>query len=96
MEKLILVYLIITFSENTSESAIFFLITEKVSCVYQGKTFVIEAQNNSAHAPYIQSATLNGKVLDKWYIRHSDIAAGAHLKLIMDENPNKNWGRTEN
>nr|MDA3881519.1 GH92 family glycosyl hydrolase [Prolixibacteraceae bacterium] len=62
---------------------------------YQGKTFVIEAQNNSAHAPYIQSATLNGKVLDKWYIRHSDIAAGAHLKLIMDENPNKNWGRTE-
>ena len=52
-----------------------------------GKRFTIEANNNSKENVYIQSATLNGKVLSKNFITHEDILNGGVLHLEMGNNP---------
>jgi predicted alpha-1,2-mannosidase len=57
-----------------------------------GKDFVIIAKNNSGKNIYIQSATLNGKPLDKPWFSHSDIANGGKLAFVMGPTPNKKWG----
>ena len=59
---------------------------------YPGRQFAIEAKNNSPENVYIQSATLNGKPLDKPWIYHSDVVKGATLILTMGPEPNTNWG----
>ena len=59
---------------------------------YSAKELVIETKDNSASTPYIQSVTLNGKPLQTFYFRHSDIVKGAHLIIDMGNKPNKNWG----
>lgn len=62
---------------------------------YPGRDFVIEARNNSPKNIYIQSATLNGKSLNKPWIYHSDVVKGAKLVLTMGPEPNMKWGSTE-
>lgn len=59
---------------------------------YPGRQFVIEARNNSPENVYIQSATLNGKSLNKPWVYHSDVVKGATLVLTMGPEPNKKWG----
>ncbi|MGI5974704.1 MAG: GH92 family glycosyl hydrolase [Paludibacter sp.] len=54
-----------------------------------GNKFVIEAKGNSKENVYIQSADLNGFVLDKNYIRYSDIVNGGKLTFEMGATPNK-------
>jgi len=54
--------------------------------------FIIETKNNSAENKYIQSATLNNKPLNDFYIRQSDINAGSTLILQMGKTPDKQWG----
>ena len=54
-----------------------------------GNKFVIEANNNSKENLYIQSATLNGRVLDKNFIRYDDIADGGIIRFEMGSQPNK-------
>ena len=54
-----------------------------------GNKFVIEANNNSKENLYIQSATLNGRVLDKNFIRYVDIADGGIIRFEMGSQPNK-------
>jgi predicted alpha-1,2-mannosidase len=56
------------------------------------KTFTIVAKNNSVENKYIQSATLNGRPLDKSWFTHSDIAGGGVLEFVMNNEPNKQWG----
>ncbi|HEY8968312.1 MAG TPA: GH92 family glycosyl hydrolase, partial [Puia sp.] len=56
------------------------------------RTFEIEAKNNSNENKYIQSATLNGKALDKPWIEHDDIKNGGSLIFEMGPKPNFNWG----
>jgi len=57
------------------------------------KEFIIEAENNSAENEFIQSATLNGKPLNRPWINHEDIMKGGRLILIMGPEPNKDWGK---
>lgn len=57
-----------------------------------GKTFTIEAQQNSSENKYIQSATLNGKPLERTWLSHSEIIAGGTLVFRMGPEPNKKWG----
>jgi len=57
---------------------------------YHAKTFTIKTKNNNAHSPYIQSATLNGKLLKNFYINQTEINHGAEIELKMGETPNKN------
>lgn len=59
---------------------------------YPGREFVIEARNNSSENVYIQSATLNGKPLNKPWIYHNDVVKGAKLVLTMGPQPNMKWG----
>jgi predicted alpha-1,2-mannosidase len=54
--------------------------------------FVIEARNNSGRNKYIQSATLNGKPLNKPWFDHSEIRNGGTLIFLMGPDPDKEWG----
>ena len=59
---------------------------------YKGGTFTVLTRNNSNENVYVQSATLNGRPLDRAWIRHAEIAAGGTLELVMGPKPNKSWG----
>ncbi|HKG06759.1 MAG TPA: GH92 family glycosyl hydrolase [Pedobacter sp.] len=59
-----------------------------------GKKFTINARGNSNVNIYIQSATINGKVLSKPWFQHTDLVSGATLNLIMGPKPNRQWGTT--
>ena len=60
---------------------------------YKGKEFVITAKNSSPANIYIQSATLNGKPLDKSWIYYRDIVNGGKLEYVLGKEPNKKWGK---
>jgi putative alpha-1,2-mannosidase len=36
--------------------------------------------------------TLNGKPLDRVYLRHGEILAGGELRFTMQAEPNRQWG----
>jgi hypothetical protein len=57
-----------------------------------GETFKVIARNCPEKNKYIQSATLNGKELNRPFIHHTDIVQGGKLYLVMGEKPNKTWG----
>ncbi|MCT1531664.1 GH92 family glycosyl hydrolase [Sphingobacterium daejeonense] len=57
-----------------------------------GKTFTVLAKNASDKFKYIQSAKLNGKLINKPEITHKDILQGGTLELEMGDKANKNWG----
>lgn len=54
--------------------------------------FIIEAENVSDKNIYIQSATLDGKKLNRSHITHQEIMSGGKLHFVMGASPNKNWG----
>lgn len=58
----------------------------------RGKTFTIEAINTSRKNIYIQSATLNGEVLENFWFPSDELLKGGNLKLEMGPKPNKDWG----
>jgi predicted alpha-1,2-mannosidase len=62
---------------------------------YSGRTFTVIARNNSAQNFYVQSAKLNGKPLNRAWLRLPEIVAGGTLELHMGPQPNKNWGSQE-
>jgi putative alpha-1,2-mannosidase len=57
-----------------------------------GKVFTIMAKKVSAVSKYIQSATMNGKPLNKPWFEHKDLARGGTLVLEMGPRPNTAWG----
>ena len=59
---------------------------------HKGKSFTVLAVNNSPENIYIQSAKLNGKPLNRAWLRYEEIAGGGTLDLEMGAAPNKNWG----
>ncbi|MCD6394319.1 MAG: GH92 family glycosyl hydrolase [Planctomycetes bacterium] len=59
---------------------------------YPDKSFVIETENNSPDNVYVQSATLDGKPLNKPWFYHSELVDGGILKLKMGPQPNVKWG----
>ena len=61
-----------------------------------GKFFEIEAVNNSCENKYIQSATLNGKPLNKPWFSHTELISGCKLVLQMGPKANKGWGSEPN
>jgi predicted alpha-1,2-mannosidase len=58
----------------------------------EGRTFTVEAVNNSAENIYIQRVELNGKKYDRSYIFHTDIIKGGTLKIYMGSKPNVLFG----
>ena len=59
---------------------------------YKGGKFTIEAKNVSDKNIYIQSATLNGKALNKPWIYHDELVNGGSLVFKMGSKPNQKWG----
>ena len=58
---------------------------------YGGKTFTIVAHNASRTNCYIQSAKLNGKPLNSWWILQRDVVRGGTLELELGPQPNEAW-----
>lgn len=58
---------------------------------YGGRTFTIEVKNVSRENRYVQTATLNGRPLRRWWIRQQDIINGGTLVLEMGAMPYKEW-----
>ena len=52
-----------------------------------GKTFVIDARNNSASNRYVESLKVNGKVWPHNYLKYDDILSGAYLSFRMSPVP---------
>jgi predicted alpha-1,2-mannosidase len=57
-----------------------------------GKKLVIEAVNNGANKPYIQSITWNGQPYTKNWFSHAQIAQGGKFVIHMGEQPNEKFG----
>jgi len=72
------------------------LADESTITSFNGKHFVIKAQDLDKKNIYIQKATLNGIPYTRSFIRHSDILKGGELVLYMGGKPSGTWGvRTE-
>jgi putative alpha-1,2-mannosidase len=56
-----------------------------------GKDFIIETRNLLAENIYVVAATLNGRPLDRAWLRHGEIVAGGRLTLTMS-NVAGHWG----
>jgi predicted alpha-1,2-mannosidase len=59
---------------------------------YKGRSFTIKARNNSHENMYVQSARLNGRELNRAWLRHAELVAGGTLELVMGPKPNESWG----
>ena len=57
-----------------------------------GQTFIVRANNVSDQNMYIQSATLNGKLLERPWIMHKELLEGGLLEFEMSATPNESWG----
>ena len=58
-----------------------------------GRTFTIEAPNASEANKYVNRSTLDGRLLDRAWLTHSEISRGGKLVLQMSEQPSS-WGST--
>jgi predicted alpha-1,2-mannosidase len=56
------------------------------------KQFIVSAPDCSERNKYIQSARLNGRVLNAPWFTHDDLINGGVLELVMGPYPNKQWG----
>jgi predicted alpha-1,2-mannosidase len=57
-----------------------------------GKSFTVEAVKKAAGDIYVQSATLNGKPLERAWITHDEIVNGGVLRFRLGPQPNEKWG----
>lgn len=56
-----------------------------------GKTFKVVAEHLSAKNAYIKAATLNGKPLERVFIRHEEIMQGGELHFVMGTKAEAAW-----
>ena len=57
-----------------------------------GKTMVIDAENNAPEHVYVESLRLNGNEYTKNYLKHGDLLNGGTLKFDMGSQPNRRRG----
>lgn len=58
-----------------------------------GKRFTVSADRLDAAHPYIGRVTLDGKPLDRTFIRHEEIVAGGELHFTMQAEPAREWAQ---
>lgn len=54
-----------------------------------GNTFTIEVKNNSDKNVYVQQLSLNGKPLNRLFLKHEEILKGGTLSFVMGPKPSK-------
>jgi predicted alpha-1,2-mannosidase len=57
-----------------------------------GKTFTVTAAPLDDAHPYVGKVLLNGKPLERVYLRHAELLAGGELHFEMQAEPNRQWG----
>ncbi|BFI95105.1 MAG: GH92 family glycosyl hydrolase [Rhodanobacter sp.] len=57
-----------------------------------GHTFTIVAEHMDDAHPYVGAVFLDGKPLDRPFLRHGQILAGGELRFVMQARPNMQWG----
>jgi predicted alpha-1,2-mannosidase len=62
---------------------------------YGNKSFTVIGRNNSPENMFVQSVTLNGKPLERSWIRHHEIVAGGVLEFQMGPKPNLHRGTSK-
>ncbi len=67
-------------------------ITIHLQTPHRGKTFVITTSNGGGKNMYIQSATLDGKPLNKPWLPERMVFHGGTWNVTAVASPNKNWG----
>jgi predicted alpha-1,2-mannosidase len=60
-----------------------------------GRKMVINAPGNSVKNVYVQKITLNGKALDRNFIRHGELTGGGRLNFKMGPDPEKKRGTSD-
>lgn len=60
-----------------------------------GKRFTVVAEGLSNPNRYVGKVTLNGKPLDRSWLRHEELAAGGELRFTMQGTPNKAWATSK-
>ena len=56
-----------------------------------GKTFKVVAEHLSAANAYIKAVTLNGKPLERMFLRHQEIMQGGELRFVMSTKAEATW-----
>lgn len=57
-----------------------------------GRRFTVSASPLDDAHPYVGAVTLNGKPLERSYLRHGEIMAGGELHFTMQAQPDRSWG----
>ncbi|MBQ2848333.1 MAG: GH92 family glycosyl hydrolase [Clostridia bacterium] len=66
---------------------------EKYHSCSVAKTFSVECDKDPLEYPYIRSAKLNGKLIDRPYLTYSEITAGGTLALELSKEPCEDFGK---
>ncbi len=69
------------------------LVEKAVIRLENGKKFRIVVRDNTPEHVYIRSVSLNGRPLDRSYLRHAEIMAGGTLEFVMGAVPDTTWAR---
>ncbi len=56
-----------------------------------GKRFTVVAEGLSDANAYVGSVSLNGKPLNRVFLRHEELMAGGELRFTMQAEPNRDW-----
>lgn len=56
-----------------------------------GRQFTVIADNLDDAHPYVGAVSLNGRPLNRSYIRQDEIMSGGVLRFVMQAEPNKTW-----
>ena len=56
------------------------------------RQLTIETKRTGPSQKYVQSVALNGKKLDRLWVRHSELVSGATLTFTMGDQPNHQLG----
>ncbi|MEA1885678.1 MAG: GH92 family glycosyl hydrolase [Bacteroidota bacterium] len=64
------------------------ILDEATISLPENKEFIIRVENNSPENVYVSNVSLNGKVLDRNYIRHDEIMSGGLLVFQMSDRKN--------
>jgi predicted alpha-1,2-mannosidase len=70
-------------------------VSEAVIDVGNGRKLTVKAENLSPTNVYIDRCVLNGRAIDRCYLRHAEVVGGGRLTFVMASRPNKAWGTSD-